>query len=172
MPDYQNGKIYRLICSQTSKQYIGSTCANLKKRLSSHKVKYNSTISRELINPTIELIEDYPCKTKEDLFKRERYYIEKLRCINLNKPIVSEEERREVCRIQNKLWYKKNTESHKKTMKERYDLKKDEINHIQKTKNLCEVCCACVSKRNWARHLLSNKHTKNQKMLEEENITI
>ena len=121
MPDYQNGKIYRLICSETNKQYIGSTCAELKKRLSSHKIKYNSTISRDLINPRIELIEDYPCERKEDLFKRERYYIEKLRCINLNKPIVSEEEKREVRIIQNKLWYQNNTELHKQNMKERYE---------------------------------------------------
>ena len=161
MPDYQNGKIYRLICSETNKQYIGSTCAELKKRLSSHKIKYNSTISRDLINPRIELIEDYPCERKEDLFKRERYYIEKLRCINLNKPIVSEEEKREVRIIQNKLWYQNNTELHKQNMKERYESNKDKINHIQKSKNFCEVCCACVSKRNWARHLVSQKHKKN-----------
>ena len=32
--DYKNGKIYRIVCEETGRQYIGSTCSTLVKRLS------------------------------------------------------------------------------------------------------------------------------------------
>ena len=40
--DYKNGKIYRIVCEETGRQYIGSTCSTLVKRLSNHKNKSKS----------------------------------------------------------------------------------------------------------------------------------
>ena len=37
MVNYQNAKIYRIVCNVTGKQYIGSTVSNLSTRLSQHK---------------------------------------------------------------------------------------------------------------------------------------
>ena len=41
MPNYQNGKIYKLVCDDPEKIYIGSTTQRLSARLSSHKKKKN-----------------------------------------------------------------------------------------------------------------------------------
>ena len=62
---YSNGKIYRVICEETNRQYIGSTCNPLRKRLYEHKKKHNGCMTKDFINPSIILIEDYPCERKE-----------------------------------------------------------------------------------------------------------
>jgi hypothetical protein len=41
MPNYKDGKVYRLDCLTTNKVYIGSTCyKNLSQRLSDHVSKF------------------------------------------------------------------------------------------------------------------------------------
>ena len=37
MVNYANGKIYRIVCNTTGKQYIGSTTRPLSERLNGHK---------------------------------------------------------------------------------------------------------------------------------------
>ena len=80
--DYKNGKIYSIRSYQTKNVYIGSTTQPLTKRLSLHKTKFNSWISEkagyvssyEIIqydDSYIELIEQYPCKNRSELLKRE-----------------------------------------------------------------------------------------------------
>jgi hypothetical protein len=84
---YQNGKIYKIVCNITGKQYIGSTCKTLSQRLSGHKSDYKrfnegksgNTKSFDILKEEdydIVLIEVYPCNTKDELHKRERHYIE------------------------------------------------------------------------------------------------
>ena len=46
----------------------------------------------------IILIENYPCKSKEELLKRERYWVERLKCVNKALPIRSKKEYREIGR--------------------------------------------------------------------------
>ncbi len=91
--DYANGKIYRIVCEETHRQYIGSTCTTLVKRLSNHKSKWNKCKSNNFVNPKIFLIEDYPCERKDQLLMRERYHIENTECVNLHNPISSPEEK-------------------------------------------------------------------------------
>ena len=85
--DYQNGRIYKIISDATDKIYIGSTTQPLSKRLSKHKSDYkqylagktNKTTSYDLIElgpVQIVLIESYPCNNREELEKRECYYID------------------------------------------------------------------------------------------------
>jgi hypothetical protein len=87
--DYQNGKIYKLVSDKTDDIYIGSTCSSLTKRLTSHKAPSNGTISKQLFTDDakveIILIESYPCKSKDELRARERYYQTTMDCINKNK---------------------------------------------------------------------------------------
>ena len=47
--------------------------------------KYNIKII-ETGDYDIVLVEEYPCSTKDELFKRERYYIENNTCINKHAP--------------------------------------------------------------------------------------
>jgi len=84
MNKYQNGKIYKLFCNESNLVYYGSTITTLKHRLSQHRTnKKGASISKIMINPQIELLEDFPCNTKKELEVRERFYIENNECINM-----------------------------------------------------------------------------------------
>lgn len=94
MPDYQNGKIYKLESSQTDKVYIGSTCQLLCKRFWDHKADYKSYNTKgtrfissfEILkfdDVDIYLIEAFPCNSKEELHSREGYWIKQLDCVNM-----------------------------------------------------------------------------------------
>lgn len=101
MPDYKNGRIYKLVCNITGLKYIGSTCQPLYKRLAGHVSAYKAGNKQGLTsiniisngNYKIVLIENYPCNSKEELIRRERYHIEALECVNHNKPIIHLEEK-------------------------------------------------------------------------------
>jgi hypothetical protein len=102
------GRIYRLIGGD--KFYIGSTIQTLARRLSKHKsrskekdrknsnlYKYFTEIGWE--NVTIELIEEIEIKTRKDLFELECKYIRDSlideKCLNINRPVRTIEERKE-----------------------------------------------------------------------------
>jgi hypothetical protein len=89
---YQNGKIYKLVSSHTDKIYVGSTCKErLCQRLAKHKSEFklwlkdaskrNITSYRlfELGDVEIVLLESVNCKSKDELHKKEREYIEKFK---------------------------------------------------------------------------------------------
>jgi hypothetical protein len=93
MPDYQNGKIYSIRSYQTDLIYIGSSCQPLHKRLHEHKRhykqwqngKYNCVSSFEVVKSDdayIELLENFPCNSKEELNKREGECIRTNECVN------------------------------------------------------------------------------------------
>lgn len=82
MPDYQKAKIYVIRAPGTDDVYIGSTTKALSARMASHKCLYkkwkegttNKTSSFPLIEKEgcyIELVENFPCNSKEELNKRE-----------------------------------------------------------------------------------------------------
>lgn len=92
--DYQKGKIYKIVSFQTALIYVGSTCQSLSKRMSIHMSAYKTHLAgkgKRLINSfeilkygaaEIVLIEAFPCKSKEELYARERHFIETLDCVN------------------------------------------------------------------------------------------
>lgn len=96
---YRYGKIYRIVCNVTGKQYIGSTTQPLSKHLSQHRRQFDllwsyvfpytsligSMKSFEILENDdyeIVLIENYPCKSKDELERRARYYIDTMDCVN------------------------------------------------------------------------------------------
>ncbi len=87
------GKIYKLTC-ETGKIYIGSTSRTLNKRLQEHKSLKNNCSSKDFINPSIELLEEIETENREELRKKEREYMEKIICVNKNKPICNENEKK------------------------------------------------------------------------------
>ena len=102
--DYMNGKIYQLLNKVNDEVYVGSTLQPLSKRFYSHKTKsdhLNNKLS-ELIrtigkdNCYIELIENYPCNTKEELLAREGHYIRERATLNQQIAGRTRKERREV----------------------------------------------------------------------------
>lgn len=88
MPDYKNGKIYRLVDKNTNKIiYIGSTCSRLCERMARHRESYKKNNDRLVYkeirknyegieNIIIELICAFPCNTKDELFAEERRHAE------------------------------------------------------------------------------------------------
>ena len=88
-----NAKIYKIVDNTSDNIYIGSTCKTLKTRLLEHKNDYKRFIkglyhnvkSFEILKNNdykIELLEDCNIKTKQELLKRERFYIENNECLN------------------------------------------------------------------------------------------
>ena len=84
MPNYQNGKIYKLWSPEGDDIYIGSTTQSLCRRKEGHKkLDCSSKILFEKYEEVIiELIEYFPCNNKEELNKKEGEHIRKNECIN------------------------------------------------------------------------------------------
>ena len=90
MPNYQNGKIYTIRCrNDDTLIYVGSTCETLSRRLTTHRAAYKVNNSRffytfidNWIDWYIELYEDCPCNTKEELRKREGEVIRSIGTLN------------------------------------------------------------------------------------------
>jgi hypothetical protein len=98
MVNYELGKIYTIRSSETVGVYIGSTCDNLAKRFGGHKASYklNQNVSSKHIfdygikNAYIELLENYPCNSREELNKREGEHIRMMEnCVNKLKPRIN-----------------------------------------------------------------------------------
>ncbi len=108
MPNYQATKIYKLVClnDEIKDIYVGSTSVKLNRRFSHHKhyltKKPNKKLSKFITknggieNWKIELIEDYPCNTKDERLWRERHWCDILNSsLNFYRPITTEEENKE-----------------------------------------------------------------------------
>jgi len=142
--DYSKSMIYKLCCKnpEIKEIYVGST-TNLIKRKYQHKsdcynekfYSYNSykyqfiRSNGGFENFHMVLIENYPCDSKQELHKRERYWLEQLDSkLNSYKPYISEEEKKE----QTKEWIEKNNEQHKELVKKYQEKHKEEIKEYQK----------------------------------------
>ena len=78
--NFHNSKIYKLVNIVTNQIYIGSTTKPLMVRFNHHRSSHNKAVSRTLFYPDvknvcIELLEEYPCNTINELRARELHYI-------------------------------------------------------------------------------------------------
>jgi len=97
LPNYQQGKVYKLVMGDLI--YIGSTCQKyLSQRLTQHTSSYNYWFknkdtqkkvcymsSYELYKigkPTITLLENCPCNSKDELLVCEYKHIQQFNCVN------------------------------------------------------------------------------------------
>ena len=94
---YEHGKIYRIWNTENDKIYIGSTVAALHKRMWKHRAdaklarNYKNSLYIEMNRLghehfKIELVEDYPCKSRNELNRREGEFIREYNS-KLNKQI-------------------------------------------------------------------------------------
>lgn len=95
---YSNAKIYKIVCRKTGLVYLGSTTnPYLSRRLGQHHSDYkrhlegktNYRTSFKIIEGGdffIELIEIVECNSRDELNKRERYWIENTECVNKQIP--------------------------------------------------------------------------------------
>jgi len=141
--DYKNGKIYAIRSHQTEQIYIGSTTQPLTKRLNAHKAKNcNSKLILQYADAYIELIENFPCNSREELNKKEGEHIRANNCVN--KLIAGRtqkeylEDNKEVLKEKTKKYREENNELLKEKAKKYRDQNKEkmkEYNKKYKTKN-------------------------------------
>jgi hypothetical protein len=155
MPNYQNGKIYAIKSYQTELIYIGSTTTPLSRRLGDHRTKYkkNSKVSSKEIlkydDYYIELIENFPCNSKEELEKQEGIHIRKNINICVNCCIAGRTikeyyiDNKQQYKERDKRYYENNKEIKKQKTKEYYENNKQKAkqyyeNNKQKAKEYYE----------------------------------
>lgn len=168
MTKYDNGKIYKIESDLGDLIYIGSTTKErLSSRLAQHvyvyrnkpkdgvpkkgkSPNYTSTILFDkygVENCKIILIENYSCKSKDELTAREAHYIQTMQCVNKNSPA--------------KFDWDKYYDKHKEELKARS--KSWRINNLEHVKKQSgeKIECACGSKFRRAElsvHLKTKKH--------------
>jgi hypothetical protein len=153
---YQTAKIYKIVGNiDNSKCYIGSTVQPLYSRMSGHRQKYRKQhpiTSGQIFdeygveNCSIVLIENFPCDSKEELHKRERYWIETMDCVNKCIPSRTNQEFRE-----------DNKEKIREDKRKYRELNKEKIREHKNQH--CD--CECGGKYVWgskARHEQTKKH--------------
>ncbi len=147
MPNYQNGKIYKITAGNLT--YIGSTTEHaLARRLAGHVSGYKKwknetgyfTTSFPLIETgqyEITLIELFPCGSRDELNARERFHIESTVCVNKHIPGRTKKEWCEVnadtIREEKKAYYAANADRLLEQQKAHYEANKDTILEKQKT---------------------------------------
>ena len=127
-------------------------------------------------NCKIELVEEFPCENKEQLNKREGFYIQSNECVNRNiagRTLAewmedTRDHRNEVARR----WKAANPEKVKEIEKRTRAKHHDQIRAKAAAKELCDVCGAEVSHHHLQRHKRSDKCTAAQAIEEKAPITV
>ena len=148
MTDYSRTKIYCIRSHQTDDIYIGSSCQKtLAVRLGGHKRdyknwlngKHNYVTSFEIIkygDAYIELLEEYPCRNKLQLNRKEGEYIRKMDCVNklvAGRTIAEyQQENRERITEYKKEYYQDNKERLLEKRKQYYQDNKEKISERDK----------------------------------------
>lgn len=144
MPNYGDGKIYKIENNTNDLIYYGSTTVILCKRMAEHRGKHNNCMSKnlgvDLKFCRIILVENFSCNNKEELTAREAYYIRNFPCVNKNIPGRTSKEYREDNKEklnEKKKEYReklseKNKEKILEKQKERYEKNKENILEKQK----------------------------------------
>lgn len=101
----------------------------------------------------IVLIESCPCASKDELFARERFWIENTVCVNKNIPGRTKaeynEEHRDAISEQKKEYYEQNRDAILERMKEYYEKNKEKVK--------CEICKSEVRRDGLPQHRKTKK---------------
>jgi hypothetical protein len=132
MPNYKNGKVYKLVNNIDNLIYIGSTTCRLSTRMALHrdraKKNYNANIYKHMRkigvdNFKIVLFEYCSCNSKDELLRRERYIFDihdKNILLNSNRPSTTYVEKKHDNKKNYKIWYNNNREYKIKQVMNRY----------------------------------------------------
>ena len=136
--NYQNGYIYKIWSLQTEEIYIGSSTTDKRLRLNQHKRQYKRFLQEKTKNYytsfeivkypdcKIEIIEKFPCNSKDELEKREGEHQRATKCCNRNIAGRTHEERREANKEYHKKYREKNKDKEKNRHKKYREKKKKE----------------------------------------------
>jgi len=179
--DYANGKIYTIRSHvDPDAVYVGSTCTTLTKRLSAHKGdylrwqqnqdKHRYSTSVEILkhgDAYIELYEEYPCTSINELRRREGQVIRSMACVNKNVPARTNEQYREEYKEQINERHRKHYADQKDNQQKMLKmLKKDKVHRMESTTisthkcpvRYCPVCNHHFNVKHFSRHLISGSH--------------
>ena len=146
--DYKNGKIYCIRNTISNDVYVGSSCEPyLSKRMVKHRssAKANDRDRNMLLyqkmrelgveNFYIELLENYPCDSKDQLRAREGHYIREIATLNKRIETRTDKEWREDNKEYIQEWRKRHYENNKESIKEKTkQYQEDNIDMIKQRK--------------------------------------
>jgi hypothetical protein len=176
------GYIYKIHCNVTGKDYYGSS-RDIKIRLNghiqNHKQLRGDCTSEQVLeagNWTHTIVEEveYDGVDTTPLRIRETYYIDKFKCVNINRPYRTKEEEKEY-----QLWYRSrpeynerrrerysaNPEPKKEKARAYHEANKETIN----ARNAQRIQCGCGTEHarsSTTRHKRTKKHTDWEKSQE------
>jgi adenylate kinase family enzyme len=168
---YQKGKIYKIIDTGYKNCYYGSTVESLSKRMShhrkdyasfkDHKARYVSVYSmfdeHGLEHCKIELVEEFPCDSKEQLRQREGWYIQNNVCVNKKVAGRTEREYKEQNKdqiLERKKVYREQNQDKIKEYRERTKGRRTEL-------ILCPICNCNIQRCCLSKHERTIRHQKN-----------
>ena len=178
MNRYSKGKIYKVVDIGHNKMYIGSTVESLSKRMERHRSKYKEYLRGDgdntrvywlfdefgVENCKIELIENYPCNSREELEAQEGKHQQSNKCINkvIAGRTVQEylQDEYDYISFQKKIYRELHPEQRKGESQRRYE----KLKHILSEKYICE-CGSITTLRSKSKH---NKTQKHQDWLKEQ----
>lgn len=161
MVKYNKSIIYKICCKnpEIKEIYIGSTANELRKRKNQHKTDSNNINSKSynlyvyqfirdnggFDNWDIVEVERYCANDKQELHKRERYYIEVLNStLNSRKSYTTEEEKKEYNKDKCKEWREDNKDKYAENSKKNNEKKREKVE--------CEICNKIMNRGNLLRH--------------------
>ena len=126
------GTIYEIICWTTGRRYIGKKIHSLGTRLKNHKSEFklktsNNSAFLVLEHGNYEMYELEKIEDKNELLKKEKYYIQHTDCVNVAgigyrsfEVKKYEKENEDELKKYQQTWYEANKERIKKKHEERY----------------------------------------------------
>ena len=163
---YENGKIYVVRCKYNPNLiYVGSTITTLGQRFTNHKISKKCSLYKyvngDWDNWFIELYENYPCKNKYQLRRREGELIRQIATINKVIPGRNVKEwykdNREVCLENMKQHYQNNREVRLEYQKQYHQNNHEMIVEQRKKKITCDHCGSIVRKGDISKHKKTKK---------------
>jgi hypothetical protein len=184
---YQSGKIYKVVDNAYTSCYYGSTIEQLSKRMAKHRRDYSLykegkkpmvSIYKlfdefDVANCKIELVELYPCSSKEELTRQEGKYIKENYCVNkkVEGRTLKEwyQDNRDAQLEKAKEYYNSNTETvkarqltwrenNRATLNDKAKAYREEKKDIIFEAITCDICGGSFSRHHRVRHTKSLKH--------------
>jgi hypothetical protein len=176
MPDYQKGKIYKVVSNTVEGTYYGSTADELWSRFGKHKKDYNQwkkgkypyVTSFKLIeagDAEIILVEKYPCNDKIELKARERWYIENNECVNKCVPNRTVKEYYQDNKGKISEYQKEYYQNNKEKIKEQYQDNREKLKEYRKLTFQCPCDGNQHNLHGRARHFRTQYHITNFKSI-------
>ena len=169
MPDYKNGRIYKILNSIDDEIYVGSTTASLSRRMGKHRSDHRCNEKKQKYkiythmtkvgadNFYIELIEAYPCNSKEELDAKEGQWIRQIGTLNT---IINGRTKNDV--------RQDNIERYQEYARNHYKRHQEQILQDIKERCTCE-CGTDVNIHHISRHRNTTKH---KQLMEQLNSTM